>query len=63
VCHQGHEYNGHYICIVRDSAEPTWSAISDDRVTEVRKNDAIRDEAYILFYEQQPKQSPPPRRK
>jgi ubiquitin C-terminal hydrolase len=64
VCHQGHEYDGHYTCIVGDKAEPTWYLISDNRVTKVRKKDAIRGEAYILFYEQQkPKQSPPPRRK
>jgi ubiquitin C-terminal hydrolase len=64
VCHRGHEYGGHYTCIVGDPTEAIWYEISDDDVRRVQREDAVRDEAYILFYEQQrPQQSSQPRGK
>ncbi|OMO77304.1 Peptidase C19, ubiquitin carboxyl-terminal hydrolase 2 [Corchorus capsularis] len=44
--------SGHYVCFIRSSPD-TWHRLNDSRVTEVKEEAVLSQEAYILFYARQ----------
>ena len=50
VEHQGAMTGGHYVAYVRLPTQPTWYYVSDAFVQRSTEADALRAQAYLLFY-------------
>ncbi|VVA90004.1 unnamed protein product [Arabis nemorensis] len=51
VEHFGNMTNGHYVSYVRGGGQGVWYSINDTFVHQVRLDDVLSSQAYILFYE------------
>ncbi|XP_072987788.1 ubiquitin carboxyl-terminal hydrolase 21-like isoform X1 [Typha latifolia] len=49
VEHRGSFNFGHYVCVIRSSATE-WHQLNDRQVASISKNNALNQQAYILFY-------------
>ncbi|EPR79377.1 Ubiquitin carboxyl-terminal hydrolase [Spraguea lophii 42_110] len=49
ICHDGTIESGHYYSVVRYNSN--WYLMNDLSVSIIKDNEAIRDNAYVLFYE------------
>ncbi|XP_062584472.1 uncharacterized protein LOC134246166 isoform X3 [Saccostrea cucullata] len=51
VVHHGSDSSGHYICYVRRSHTSMFDKCDDSFVSQVRVQDVLQSDAYLLFYE------------
>ena len=60
VVHSGSMHGGHYVAYVRLPETSVWYYVSDTSVQRSSEADALRAQAYLLFYRQRRGGAPPP---
>lgn len=50
--HRGTPLSGHYTAVCRRPSDEQWHLYDDTRVSNASEHDIVKEEAYILFYEQ-----------